>query len=189
MAIRFLDKDLMLFQALAKTGRCTHDLSSKYYNVKYKRLERFVREGYLQKEPIMIDGRATYCYRLSKQGQKLVRENIPTVNHFYKCTTKGTSHDVYLFEAFAKLSFYEQQICLTESDIVEKYGKLKGTSPPDFLVPKYEMISKSGLRRTVKMQVKEVKTKNYTAEDIAEKISYIEELIREEVDYDEIEAK
>ncbi|WP_425449688.1 hypothetical protein [Dethiothermospora halolimnae] len=186
--LTFMTKDRRLFQALAKTGRATAEQTSKYYNTKEKRLRRLIKEGYLKKEPIMVDGKkGTYCYRLTDQGKKWVKENLATVDCLYKPTTKGTPHDVKLFEKYSKLNEYEQDIALTENDVVKRWGKLKGTSPPDLVVPKFTTTSeKTGITRTMEMKVIEITTKTYTTKDIEAKQAYVKELIGKEVsvDYD-----
>ncbi|WP_425449716.1 hypothetical protein [Dethiothermospora halolimnae] len=189
--LTFMTKDRRLFQALAKTGRATAEQTSKYYNTKEKRLRRFIKEGYLKKEPIMVDGKkgkkATYCFRLTDQGKKWVKENLATVDCLYKPTTKGTPHDVKLFEKYSNLTEYEQDIALTENDVVKRWGKLKGTSPPDLVVPSFKTTSEiTNITRTVEMKVIEITTKTYTQKDIDAKEAYVKELIGKEVsvDYD-----
>ncbi|NLL70765.1 MAG: hypothetical protein GX238_06500 [Epulopiscium sp.] len=169
--LNITSNDKAFFQVLAKSGRTLPQLAEKYFNIKSSRLNRMVKQGWLRKEEIVIDKKATYCLRLTDKSQKWIKNNIETVDRLYKPTMQGTSHDIELFKQLARLPRCQQDVAETETDITYKYGKGKLLSPPDIFVPKVSLIE-NGQRIDYPAMAIEITTKAYREHHIEAKKGY-----------------
>ncbi|MPM01913.1 hypothetical protein SDC9_48153 [bioreactor metagenome] len=172
--VAIMEKDKRLFQALAKTARGTSDLIQEHYNISHKRIDKLVKQGYLKKEPIIWENKATYCYRLSRKSQDYVKSNLHTVSGLYKPTSVPSTHDIALFKEFSKLTNTQQDLAMTETDIVKIYGKLSYASPVDLYVPAYQ--DENGI--AIQEQAIEIITPSYSKEDIEKKEIYVKECLK-----------
>jgi len=179
-------KDKLFLQCLAKTGRTSASLAQQYFNIKPLRINAMVKNNFLKKEPIMINGRAENCYRLTDYAKKWIRKNIPTVACFYKPATIGTTHDLKLFEELAKLGVKYIEHAMTEYDIINTFGKRDGASPPDLYIPEFTQLLQDGTVLYANAVAIEIITKRYKQRDIQAKISYCSNVLnlnRERVKY------
>lgn len=178
--IRIMEKEKLLFLGLGKCGRCTLDQVKKYYSINYNRMQRLMKAGYLEKEPVVWQGENTYSYRLTSKGKDFTREHIEGIDFLYKLSKSGTDHDLQLFEDFSQLPVQVRRDTITEGRIVALYGQYSWTSPPDQLIPVY---SRDG-SKIVKYKPKEKITRFYTLEDKYEKLAFCYEIL--ELDEEDI---
>lgn len=165
-------KDKEFLQTLAKTGRTTKELASRYFNIKPSRIDQMIREGFLKKEPIVIKKKSSYCFKLGDKGRKWVKENIGTVNNLCKPSRQGTTHDLHLFEELAKQPKVLRDAAMTEYDIINTYGCIKELSPPDLYIPPVSLKEKDGSVSYYTPQAIEIITRNYRLHEIKGKFDF-----------------
>ncbi|NYB73496.1 hypothetical protein HZF24_05020 [Sedimentibacter hydroxybenzoicus DSM 7310] len=170
--LTFMEKDKRLFQGISKCGKAITPLIEKYYNISQKRIDRFVKQGYLIKSSAIWENKSIMCYGLSEKGKKWVKNNIHTVNSLYK-PARGATHDIALFQEYSKLSRKEQDLSLTETDI-SRQNKLSYASPVDLYIPPYQ--DESGI--IIQGQAIEIITPAYSKDDIEKKAIYVEECLK-----------
>ncbi|MBM7562847.1 hypothetical protein [Fusibacter tunisiensis] len=171
--MRITEKDKAFLQVLSKTGRCFSEDAETYFNIKKSRLNQMIHNGYIQREAIMVNRKASHCYRLTPKAIRWIGRNIPTVNKLYKPAKAGTSHDIVLFRELASKPRWQQDIAMTEKDIIGKYGTFGSFSPPDLYIPihtRYEV--ETGITVTTPHEIIEVVTNNYSSAEIEAKVDY-----------------
>lgn len=172
--LKITSKDERALQHLAKTAVITPAIAESY-GLGKKRLSRLEKEGYLKRFNIIVKQKEFTFYRLEKEGTKYIKNNIPSVDKFYKGAS--LKHDLALAKQFSKLSIYEQNVALTERDQIKEFGSSKHASPVDLYIPERTIIVDSEVI-TIQEQVIEIITRNYKDIDIQHKINYITEHIQ-----------
>lgn len=171
--IRITEKDKAFLQVLAKTGRCFSDDVNTYFGIKKSRLNQMIHNDYIQREAIMVNRQSSYCYRLTPKAIRWISKNIPTVKKLYKPCTSGTTHDTCLFRELASKPNWQQNIAMTESDIVETFGSIGSFSPPDLYIPAHTHYENTtGVIVTTSHEIIEIITRNYRAAAIQSKKNY-----------------
>ncbi len=178
--IRITNNDKAFFQVLSKTGRCFAEDANASFNIRKSRLNSMIKNGYIEREAIIHNHELSYCYRLTKQGMNWVKQNISTVNKFYKSTQLATAHDMVLFKTLASKPKIIQDVAMTESDVIAQFGTLRGCSPPDLYIPSTVIIDENtGSSVTVESEIIEIITKHYKSTHIQSKINYKNRLLNQ----------
>lgn len=170
------DRDFLT--TLAKSGRCTAELADKYFSIRYKRILKMLRQGWLQQEAVLIGGKSTYCFRLTDQSRNWVKKNIACVNKLYKPTSMASCHDIKLFETLAQLPRELRESAMTEYDITAAYGNLRNiSSPPDVFIPATKITDEMGNQVFMKAHAIEVYTRRYHIADLEKKMTYCKAIL------------
>jgi DNA-binding Lrp family transcriptional regulator len=172
--LKITSKDERALQHLAKTALITQDVAENY-GLGKNRLSRLEKEGYIKRFNIIRNQKEFTFYKLNREGIKYIKNNIPSVNKFYKGAS--LKHDLALSKEFSKLTIYQQNLALTEVDQILKYGSSKYASPVDIYIPRAEIVLEDRVIITQE-QVLEIITRNYKDVDIQHKINYIKEHIQ-----------
>lgn len=169
--------DKLFFQCLAKTGRTNVSLAQQYFNIKPSRINVMVKNDFLKKEPIIIDGKAENCYRLTAYAKRWIKNNISTVECFYKPTSMGTTHDLKLFKELASMGRNHIEHAMTEYDIIHAYGRNGRHSPPDIYIPAFTQLSDDGTVLHFDAMAIEIITHRYKPKDIQAKMNYCNNIL------------
>jgi len=171
--LKITNRDNRVFQHIAKCGVITKDAASGYVNS--KRLDRLVREGFLERTNIVKNQKEFYFYKLTLKGIKYVQRNIPTVGKLYKGA--GLKHDLELSKQFSLLSKQEQDLAMTENDQITMFKSSSYCSPVDLYIPSTVVVEEDEIIQVAE-QVIEIITNNYKDVDIEAKINYVEQHIK-----------
>ena len=175
--MQITSKDRAFLQVLAKTGRCLSEDVETYFGIKKSRLNKMIHNEYLVKEAIMVNRQPQYCYMLTQKARRWISKNISTVRIHYKPSNRGTIHDILLFQQLGQLPRHLQDVAMPEKEVSKIFGQVKGCSPPDIFIPSTSYTNSLGNLVETATQVIEVVTKNYSAQEIQEKIDYCRDFL------------
>jgi DNA-binding Lrp family transcriptional regulator len=183
-AITNNDKELL--KALSRTGYVSKKQAQNLINLNERRLKNLEKDGYIKSTFAIIKDKQINVYQLNDKGKQYVANNISSVNNFYKATSP--QHDLVLADRYLKLGIESRDYWKTEGDIREIFSSqiTESMSMPDAIILKHfiEIDTEINIRA---VEVIEVVTNNYGAEEIEAKIEFITEVLqipKEEISFE-----
>ncbi|KEZ88073.1 hypothetical protein IO99_03705 [Clostridium sulfidigenes] len=183
-AITNNDKELL--KALSRTGYVSKEQAQNLINLNERRLKNLEKDGYIKSTSAIIKDKQINVYQLNGKGKQYVENNITSINNFYKATSP--QHDLVLADRYLKLDTESRDCWKTEGDIREIFSSqiTESMSMPDAIILKHsiEIDTEINIRA---IEVIEVVTNNYGAEEIEAKIEFITEVLqipKEEISFE-----
>lgn len=114
---QFFNRDRLAFTALSKVGHVNRD-QLRSVGIVDSRLKNYVRDGLVEKVSFKQDNRVEECYKLTKSGRELAKQQWALSKHYH---AQSPRHDLAVAKKYFSLPEELQRTWKTETELREQF--------------------------------------------------------------------